>query len=699
MKSSKLLLGVLFFSTAFSNADTAEQQTNDASTTLDEIVITAPALSLPTVTTTDSTSDTPSYSYSDGADFLQSTPGVNASRFGGHGLELFVRGQSQNQLNIIADDAYTFGGCPNRMDPPSAYLTINSYDSIIVTKGYQSVLNGPGATGGAIVLERYAPEFTSEPSVSAELDSGYDSNSGAWNAGANILGGNNKAYLRAHASTKDADNYEDGDGNEVRSAFEEQAGGFTLGLTPEDSHLYFSVDAQRIEDALFPGAGMDSPLSDSQTFRTGFETEFDSGAIQSIDFSAYASLVDHEMDNYSLRTPGMLLRRVDSESDTYGSKLESDILMGEQIVSTAIEYRRNNRDADRYQGMAATNVNALQSVMWPDITSEEIGLAVETTLDLSASNRWVLGGRYDYVNVDFGRADEVASVTGLSANDLYNQFYGYDAEEQTEHNLGALMRYEHDLDDGLTLYSGLSRAVRTANATERGLANYMVMMGDNRSWVGNPNIDPEKHHQLDIGLSKSTEQWQFGVSAYANRVDDFILRDSARGQDGILVNAPNADVYRNIDALIYGLELQGEWALSPTLKFTGDANYTYGKNRDDDLALPQIPPLQGTLGLTWQAQQHIELGSTLRWAFKQTRVDTDPTTGTGRDVGETSGYSVLDLNLRLTNLDPLSLTLGISNVFDQTYANHLNRSNISDPTEVQVNEPGRSVYIQAHIPL
>lgn len=88
----------------------------------------------------------------------------------------------------------------------------------------------------------------------------------------------------------------------------------------------------------------------------------------------------------------------------------------------------------------------------------------------------------------------------------------------------------------------------------------------------------------------------------------------------------------------------------------------------------------------------------MRWAIKQTRVDTDPNTATGRDVDETNGYAVFDLQGRLTAFDPVSLNVGVTNILDKKYASHLNRSNISDPTEIQVNEPGRSFYIQLNVP-
>ncbi len=95
----------------------------------------------------------------DGGEFLRGVPGVASGRMGGHGLEVVIRGQSQNQLNIIDSGSFTYGGCPNRMDPPAATAGISRADKIIVERGYQSVTNGPGGSGGSVILERETPEL------------------------------------------------------------------------------------------------------------------------------------------------------------------------------------------------------------------------------------------------------------------------------------------------------------------------------------------------------------------------------------------------------------------------------------------------------------------------------------------------------------------------------------------------------------
>jgi iron complex outermembrane receptor protein len=630
--------------------------------------------------------------YSDGADYLKNAMGVSAARFGGHGLEPFIRGQSQGQLNVVNGDAYTFGACPNRMDPPTAYMRIQPQDEITIVRGYQSVLNGFGGSGGSVIIDQNAPEFGKELDSFGHIEGGFDSNSEMWDSTAHITAGNDQAYASASAGIKSSNNYEDGNGNEVRSSFDERSGSFKLGYTPAHQHFYIGMDYHDIEDALFPGAGMDSPYSEGLTYKAGWEKDFDNQFLHFMKLSAYASLVDHRMDNFSLRPlSAPMALYVDSESDTYGIKWEADMDIAQQPFSTVLEWRRNNRNADRI----VNNTGALHALLWPDITIDEVGLAAERTQEIGIENRLIYGGRYDYVHVDYGRA-HISGAGNRTPNDIYRQFYGVEASTQDEHNFGGLIRFEHDYSDNALVYAGLSRSVRTADATERGLANFMGAGGAN-SWVGNPNIKPEKHHQFDTGFDVQQPQWGLSGSAYANIVQDYILRDSARAQSGISVNLPNADIYRNIDALLAGVEVGGSWDMTDKWRLEADATYTYGQDINAGQALPQIPPLQGKVRVMWQALDHLELGTNLRWAAQAQRVDTDSTTATGRDVGKTNGYAVFDLSATLTDMEPVSFTVGVNNVLDTRYASHLNRSNVSDPTEVQVYEAGRSFYLRMNM--
>lgn len=620
--------------------------------------------------------------YGDSADYLASLPGVTASRLGGHGFEPFIRGQSKSQLNIVNDNSYAFGACPGRMDPPTSYIHLQPQDEVTIVRGYQSVLNGFGGTGGSVIVKQNAPDINSEDvQTTGLIQGGYDSNHEMWESGANVTSGTSAGYVSAYASYKEAKNYEDGNGKEVRSAFKEGTTGFKLGYTPGDAHLYAAVDYHRIDDALFAGAGMDSPLSKNVTYKAGLETALDHDVFHTLHVSGYASLADHIMDNYSLRTPTGMSMRATPESNTYGFKLESDMTIMNRLVTALAEWRRNTR----------------ASAM-PNVTVDELALAAETTYDLGIKNRLVTGVRYDYVHADYDKAgDPQTGMTTRTADDVYQQFYGTTSSPQEEHNLGGLVRLEHDYTSQTMLYTGFSRAVRTADVIERGLANYMGM-GGAMSWVGNPDINPEQHHQFDVGFDTQQADVFLSGSAYANVVKDYILRDSARAQGGVAADLPNADIYRNIDAFLGGFELNGTWDVADDMQLFGDMTYTYGTNIDSGDALAQIPPLQGKIGLDWQAVDHFGVRTTMRWATKQTRVDTDTATGSGRDVGKTAGYAVFDVEGTLTDFEPATLNFGITNVLDADYANHLNLSNAYDATEVQVEEPGRSFYVKLSVP-
>ena len=116
---------------------------------------------------------------SDGGEWILEVPGVSGVRMGTHGIDPVIRGQKNNQLNILLGGAYIFGGCPNRMDPPSSYATPEIYDSALVIKGMQSLIYGAGGPGGTVLYERATPEFEAGENFYGKAGAGYESDGAA----------------------------------------------------------------------------------------------------------------------------------------------------------------------------------------------------------------------------------------------------------------------------------------------------------------------------------------------------------------------------------------------------------------------------------------------------------------------------------------------------------------------------------------
>ncbi|MDR9453943.1 MAG: TonB-dependent copper receptor [Wenzhouxiangella sp.] len=615
-------------------------------------------------------------------ELLRDLLGVSGSRMGGHGTDPVIRGLGQTRLNVVMDGAMIQGACPNRMDPPSAYAPTSGYDTINITRGVASLARAAGP-GGTIVFERNTERFAPGEPPRFEAHLGYRGNGAVEDAAFDVAAGQSTGYIRLLGSTMEADNYKDGQGQDVRSAFKDKSSAVLLGYTPtEQSELVISLDAQRLRDTLFAGAGMDSPRSDSETLRIKGRFE-DIGFIDRLAFDLYRASVDHLMDNYSLRTPPNPMMRLSapSTSDSTGLNLSFD----QGPWQWGIDVSDNERWAIRTNDASGM----LNSVLWPNVTIERSGVFGQWQGSMSAATELTIGARIDQTKSQATLADTEPAGMMLSPNQLYQRYYGVAASPQKDTHFSGLIRGDWrlpiDIGAKLQAYWTLSQTWRDADATERFIASNGMM--PSMRWVGNPSIRAERHRQAEVGVFSQDTHWDVDFSLYQNEVHDFILRDRFHQM------GDNATIYRNIDALLWG----GEFALGyrfdngwhPSLELS----YVRGNNETDDRPLAQIPPLAITGRLAYKANRW-QAGMVVRGASKQTRVDDNPLIGSGLDAGQTPAWAVLDLNVEVALADRWQFNAGIDNVFDRLYAQHLNRASAFDATQVQVNEPGRSAWVR-----
>ena len=234
---------------------------------------------------------------------------------------VIIRGQQQNQLNMIMGDAFVNGACPGRMDPSSGYGVLAGYDRVRVLRGYESVTHG---SGGSVLFERDDPDFT-EKAIHARAGAGYTGNIGSKMTSADLSVGNSKAYLRAYGEHQDAGNYRDGSGNTVSSAFHSNSGGILLsGEFLPSTRVALNVEAVRDDDIHYSGSGMDAPWARADTWRLKVNHEEGLSFFDAMELSAYYADVEHLMDNYSVRRrkpdqpEGM---RAPSSANSWGGKL------------------------------------------------------------------------------------------------------------------------------------------------------------------------------------------------------------------------------------------------------------------------------------------------------------------------------------------------------------------------------------------
>jgi iron complex outermembrane receptor protein len=154
---------------------------------------------------------------------------------------------------------------------------------------------------------------------------------------------------------------------------------------------------------------------------------------------------------------------------------------------------------------------------------------------------------------------------------------------------------------------------------------------------------------------------------------------------------------RNVNARTAGFELGGNYQLTPAWTAQATLATTWGDNRTDSRPLPQTPPAELRLGLDY-AQGPWTAGALWRLVAPQHRYALNQGNVVGPDMGASSGFGVLSLNASYRVNTQWKLLMGVDNLFDKAYAEHLNlagNAGFGFPGGTRINEPGRTWWVRA----
>ncbi|MCY1406991.1 TonB-dependent copper receptor [compost metagenome] len=182
------------------------------------------------------------------------------------------------------------------------------------------------------------------------------------------------------------------------------------------------------------------------------------------------------------------------------------------------------------------------------------------------------------------------------------------------------------------------------------------------------------------------EAW---VSAYAGQVRDYILFDYSSSMMG-------SSQARNIDARIMGAEMGAAYNLTSNWKADATVAYAWGKNSTDGTALPQMPPLETRLGLSYNRDLW-SAGALWRVVAPQNRIEQNAGNVVGKDFEKSAGFGVFSLNGAYRASQHITLSAGVDNLFDKAYAEHLNLAGNAGfgypaTNPEPINEPGRTLW-------
>ena len=650
---------------------------------LSPTVITAVAPSSPLTLVTNPKDPRQPVPASDGGDYLKTLPGFALVRNGGTNGDPVLRGMFGSRLNILTNGSMMLGACPGRMDAPTSYISPETYDKLTVIKGPQTVLWGPGASAGTVLFER-EPEHFGElgTRVNASLLAG---SNGRFDKVLDAAAGGPLGYVRVIGNTAHADDYKDGNNDTVASRYDKWNGDVALGWTPDADTLLELTAGKGDGEARYAGRGMDGSQFKRESLGLRFEKSNLGEVLDKVEAQVYYNYADHVMDNYSLRTPsgtGMMAGPMASNVDrrTLGGRIKAtwrweDVQLIGGLDAQGSEHRqRSASGVDTYKALSRTQ----------DADFHNYGVFSELTWYAAERDRLIGGARLDRASAKDYR-QRIGS--GMTARD--NPTAG---DTRADTLPSGFVRYEHDLADSpTTVYAGLGHTQR--------FPDYWELFSPDSGPDGSRNafdaVKPEKTTQLDVGLQYKSDDLEAWASGYIGQVRDYILFTYTPGMMGSTSQA------QNIDARIMGGELGAAYRLSSHWKADATLAYAWGKNSSDGKALPQMPPLDGRLGLTY-SEDSWSAGALWRVVAAQNRIASNQGNVVGKDFGKSGGFGVFSLNGAYRVNKNLKLSSGVDNLFGKAYAEHLNlagNAGFGYPADnpQAINEPGRTLWTKVDL--
>ena len=216
--------------------------------------------------------------------------------------------------------------------------------------------------------------------------------------------------------------------------------------------------------------------------------------------------------------------------------------------------------------------------------------------------------------------------------------------------------------EGVTLGASVSRAFRTPDVNE--LFSEGPHLAAYAFEVGNPSLEEEVGTGIDVFVRFHAENFHAEFTGFTNLIDGYVF-----GRDTGELSRTRLPIYQYFgeDARFAGFEGAMDWVLSGPVKLEGVVSYVRGEIRATSEPLPLVPPLQVGATLAYEpAEWFVRAESKL--VAKQDRV--------GEFETMTDGYTRFDLRMGLNRTlgGRLNiLTIGLENVTNEEYRNHLSR--------------------------
>ncbi|NQY88530.1 MAG: TonB-dependent receptor [Colwellia sp.] len=621
------------------------------------------------------------------ADWLTSVPGANINSNGPITGIAQYRGLYGDRVAASIDGHPVIGAGPNAMDTPLSYSTPLIVDSMTVYRGIAPVSAGINTLGGAVEVKMRKAETMNNQAteLSGDMQAGYRSNNSAKTLSGvtNIATGDVAVLLYGNSQT--GDSMESGDDVVISPTdFDKVQLGGDIRYSKGDHEVGLSYHYTDTNDSGTPALPMDIEYIESHRITldgafnlSGWQGEWQLGYIDA----------DHGMTNFKMRQNDDLTkyRRNNATAATSDFKvnLTKDFGFGE--LAFGIDGYFASHDS------VITNPNNMmfKVINFNSVEDNRYGIYSQWENQFDQT-KLQLGVRLKRAEANAGEVSSsmimMSSMMGMHAGTVQDNFNNAD-RKVSDNNVDIALNSQTKLSDNFSLSLGLGIKNRAPSYQERYLWIPMEATGglaDGHTYIGDINLKSETAYQVDLGLRYQDDKVMLAPHIFYQAIDDYIqgtpigMADmSAKMIANMMAGDTNPLKFSNVDAKLYGFDLNGYYYISEQIELSTIISYVQGERRDIDDNLYRIAPLNGQINIRYSSDDWM-VKTSLVMAAKQDDVSST------NDEQKTSGYGVVNIDAQYFVNNDLALRLGVDNILDKNYQNHLGGYNRVKGTETAV---------------
>lgn len=615
-------------------------------------------------------------------DILDTEPGISIQRDGIWATSLSIRGLSKDNIVTLIDGSRI--ETSSNLAAALSLIDLNDIERVEVIKGSASSLYGTGATGGVVNIISRGGRFTEDFTFGGSVNSSYSSVNSGSTGSVSLNAGSANWFGKLNFTVRYADDTKTGSGRLENSGFRDNNISARLGIAPFESHS-LQLDYQKFsaKDVGIPGGSSFTPESKATYLEAERELYSISYSINNLlpSLTGITARYFHQeifrnveiLPNLNVIVNPYATHKID------GASLQTNWLINNKNFFIAgIDFWQRIYTGKRERTVIPQKLKFIEEPL-PLSKFSSLGFFAQNEIKSTDDFTLTTGGRIDFINVSNEVSYSPVDIISLDAekpSPILKQKLMWEKSSAEDVSWSLNISALHRINENSDITFNAARSFRSPSLEER----YQFIELGGSAYLGDPNLEPEVGWFFDAGTRFWYNNFSFRTNVFINLMNNLVI--DKKENDSTYIK-------RNVgEAVLYGIESNWEYSFNSYMVFYGAVSYVRGRDTGNDINLPQIPPMNGKLGLRINILEFLNVDLSSRIFAAQN--DNAP------EENQTPGYAVFNLNLSSMPIESGFLKLkffsGIENIFDRSYKNHL-----STYRGIVNLEPGRNFYLKINL--